>query len=54
MSKDLFQISKEQNIYSKLDGWAMLSPKLVRKESDKALSDKKETECQIMKQTSIN
>ena len=37
MSKDLFQIGTESDIYLIMDLWAMLSPKLKDKESDKAL-----------------
>jgi hypothetical protein len=47
MSKDLFQINKQRNVYSALDAWAMLSPRLVTKESDKALLDKERNESEI-------
>jgi hypothetical protein len=51
MAKDLFQISKERNVYSMLDTWAMLSPKLMNKKSDKALSEKKNHPSEIMDTT---
>jgi hypothetical protein len=53
MGKDLFQISKERNVYSMLDMWSMLSPKLV-KNSDKALSGKKKNESEITNKTETN
>jgi ribosomal protein L32E len=33
MVKDLFQISTERDIYSTMDLWAMLSPRLYRREN---------------------
>lgn len=51
MAKDLFQISKEGKFYSMLDAWAMLSPKLMNKESDKDLSEKKKNPSEIVDKT---
>jgi hypothetical protein len=44
MGKDLFQISKQRNVYSVLDAWAMLSPKLAVDKSNKALLDENKKE----------
>ena len=38
MGKDLFQIGNERNIYQTMDLWAMLSPRLTRKEGDGSTS----------------
>ena len=37
MQKDLAQMAKAKGIYRTLDLWAMLSPKLVGKETSKCL-----------------
>ena len=31
MGKDLFQLSRERNVYLTLDLWAMLSPRLAKR-----------------------
>jgi hypothetical protein len=37
MAKDLFQIGTERDIYLTMDLWALLSPRLTAKKSDKSL-----------------
>lgn len=38
MGKDLFQIGNKRNIYLTMELWAMLSPRLARRERDRSLS----------------
>jgi hypothetical protein len=54
MGKDLFQISKAKNVYSVLDTWAMLSPKLAFDKTNKALLDENKREPEIKGENGIN
>jgi len=54
MGKDLFQISKAKNVYSVLDTWAMLSPKLAFDKSNKALLDENKKEPEIKGENGID
>lgn len=40
MAKDLFQVSTERDIYLTMDLWAMLSPRLAQRESNKSPESK--------------